>query len=66
VLIFERRWLDAEIEGADPNLLRLLNEMVAALEGQVRLSLAHRVRRVLRNSVLAAPPTPDMSGKFFR
>jgi AraC-like DNA-binding protein len=53
MIIFERHWLDARIPGADPQLLRLLSRMAAALEGQVRMSLAHRVRRVLRTSVLA-------------
>ena len=65
MLIFERRWLDAEIQGADPHLLRLLNEMVLALEGQARLSLAHRVRRVLRNSVLAGTANARHVGEIF-
>lgn len=65
MLVFERRWLDAEIDGADPHLLRLLNELVAALEGQARLSLAHRVRRVLRNSVLAGTANARHVGEIF-
>ena len=65
MLVFERRWLDADIAGADPHLLRLLNEMVLALEGQARLSLAHRVRRVLRNSVLAGTANARHVGEIF-
>jgi len=65
MIVFERRWLDAEIPNADPHLLRLLNEMVLALEGQARLSLAHRVRRVLRNSVLAGTANARHVGEIF-
>ena len=46
-------------------MLRLLNEMVLALEGQARLSLAHRVRRVLRNSVLAGTANARHVGEIF-
>ena len=65
MIVFERHWLDARIPGADPDLLRLLNQMAAALEGQVRMSLAHRVRRVLRNSVLAGTANARYLAEIF-
>ncbi|HJW52044.1 MAG TPA: AraC family transcriptional regulator [Burkholderiaceae bacterium] len=64
-ITFERRWLDADIPGADPDLLRLLSQMAAALDGQTRMSLADRVRRVLRNSVLAGTANARHVGEIF-
>ena len=65
MIVFERHWLDARIAGADPDLLRLLSRMAAALEGQVRMSLAHRVRRVLRTSVLAGTANARRLAEMF-
>lgn len=65
MVVFERHWLDARIAGADPDLLRVLNRMAAAVEGQVRMSLAHRVRRVLRSSVLAGTANSRRLSEIF-
>jgi AraC-like DNA-binding protein len=53
MLVFEQRWLDDSIPGADPALLALINQLLAALEEKSNTSLGEKVRRVLRTSVLA-------------
>lgn len=65
MVVFERHWLDARIAGADPDLLRVLNRMAGTLEGQVHMSLAHRVRRVLRSSVLAGTANSRRLAEMF-
>jgi AraC-like DNA-binding protein len=51
MLVFERRWLDAPVVGADPVLLAVLDAMAAAAPGLPAL-LSDQVRRVLRGGVL--------------
>jgi len=53
MLVFERRWLDAAIPGADLGLLDTLNRLLAAVEESTYTSLGDQVRRILRTSVLA-------------
>jgi AraC-like DNA-binding protein len=53
MLVFDKRWLDTAIPGADPSLLATLNQLLAALEEKSRTSVGDRVRRILRTSVLA-------------
>ena len=52
-LVFESRWLDRPIAGADPQLLQILNGLLATIESQSKMTLAERLRRVLRTAVLA-------------
>ena len=52
-LVFDKRWLDAEIPGADPGLLATLKQLLTTLEKKAQISLGDRVRRILRTSVLA-------------
>ncbi|HQR72114.1 MAG TPA: AraC family transcriptional regulator [Burkholderiaceae bacterium] len=52
-LVFESRWLDRPVAGADPQLLRVLNGLLATIESQSKMTLAEQVRRVLRTAVLA-------------
>jgi hypothetical protein len=65
MIVFERRWLDIRVAGADPVLLRLLTQLAAAHEGQLHMSLAHRVRRVLRTSVLAGTANARRLAEIF-
>lgn len=52
MLVFERRWLDAPVVGADPVLLSLLDRLAAATPG-LPTRFSDRVRRVLRSGVMA-------------
>jgi AraC-like DNA-binding protein len=52
MLVFERRWLDAPVVGADPALLAVLDAMAAAAPG-LPVRLSDQVRRVLRSGVLS-------------
>jgi AraC-like DNA-binding protein len=52
MIVFQRRWLDAPVPGADPTLLVLLRQLLAQLEGQTTTRLTDQIRRVLRSSVL--------------
>ena len=51
MLVFERRWLDAPVLGADRVLLSVLDTMAATLPG-LPARLSDRVRRVLRTGVM--------------
>ena len=51
-LVFERRWLDAPIVGADPALLSVLDTM-AATAPRLPMRFSDQVRRVLRSGVLS-------------
>jgi AraC-like DNA-binding protein len=51
MLVFERRWLDSPVTGADSVLLAVLDDMSAAAPG-LPPRLIDRVRRVLRSGVL--------------
>lgn len=52
MLVFERRWLDAPVVGADPVLLSVLDTMAAAAPG-LPARFSDQVRRVLRSGVLS-------------
>jgi AraC-like DNA-binding protein len=52
MLVFESRWLDEPVVGADPALKRMLDELVAVMERQRPTDLTGRVRRILRTGVL--------------
>jgi AraC-like DNA-binding protein len=52
MLVFERRWLDAPVVGADPVLLSVLDSMAAAVPG-LPARFSDQVRRVLRSGVLS-------------
>lgn len=52
MLVFERRWLEARIVGADPVLLSVLDSMAAAVPG-LPARFSDQVRRVLRSGVLS-------------
>jgi len=52
MLVFERRWLEARIVGADPVLLSVLDSMAAAAPG-LPARFSDQVRRVLRSGVLS-------------
>jgi AraC-like DNA-binding protein len=52
MLVFERRWLDALVVGADPVLLSVLDSMAAAVPG-LPARFSDQVRRVLRSGVLS-------------
>jgi AraC-like DNA-binding protein len=52
MLVFERRWMDAPVLGADPTLLALLRQLLAEAQGRAASRLTDQVRRVLRSSVL--------------
>lgn len=51
MLVFERRWLDAPVVGADPVLLSVLDQLASAAPG-VPTRFSDRVRRVLRSGVM--------------
>jgi AraC-like DNA-binding protein len=53
ILIFESRWLDATIPGADPELYRTLARLMNELELRSNGNLTDRIRRALGTSVLA-------------
>jgi AraC-like DNA-binding protein len=52
MLVFERRWLDTPVVGADPALLSVLDAMAAAAPG-LPSRFSDQVRRVLRSGVLS-------------
>lgn len=63
MIVIDRRWLDQPVSGADPNLLKLLDELLNAVRAApVRLS--DQVRRLLSSGVLArradAPSIADL------
>lgn len=51
-LVFESRWLDEPVVGADPTLRRMLAELLQTLEQQAPKSLTAKMRRILRTGVL--------------
>jgi len=51
MLVFERRWLEAPVVGADPTLLSVLDTMAAAAPG-LPARFSDRIRRVLRSGVM--------------
>jgi AraC-like DNA-binding protein len=51
-VVFESRWLDEPVAGADPQLRRLLADRVEAMERQSPGDLTGKVRRILRTGVL--------------
>jgi len=52
MVVFESRWLDQPVAGADPRLKSQLTDLVAEMERQLPGNLTGRVRRVLRTGVL--------------
>ncbi|HQR54865.1 MAG TPA: AraC family transcriptional regulator [Burkholderiaceae bacterium] len=52
MLVFEKRWLDVPVVGADPMLLSVLDTLAAATPG-LPARLSDQVRRLLRNGVLS-------------
>ncbi len=51
-MVFESRWLDESVAGADPALRRMLGELLAVMERQAPSDLKDKVRRILRTAVL--------------
>ena len=51
-LVFRASWLAAPLRGADPQLLRVLEERLTALESEGAQDLAFKVRRVLHSLLL--------------
>lgn len=51
-MVFESRWLDEPVVGADPTLRRMLVELLQTLEQQAPTSLTAKTRRILRTGVL--------------
>jgi AraC-like DNA-binding protein len=51
-VVFDSRWLEEPVAGADPALRRLLEESVAAIERKTHSDLTGKVRRILRTGVL--------------
>jgi len=65
MIVFDRHWLEVPVPDADPELLRLLSRMAAALAGRLQMSLSQRVRRVLRTSVLAGTANARRLAEMF-
>ena len=64
MLVFERRWLDAPVVGADPVLLSFLDQLSAAAPG-LPTRLTDRVRRVLRSGVMTRRSDADSVADLF-
>jgi AraC-like DNA-binding protein len=58
-LMFEERWLDQRLQGADPNLRRILDAAIAALEARRGAAFPDRVRAVIRPLLLAGECSSD-------
>lgn len=52
MVVFESRWLDEPVLGADPQLRRVLADLVAKMTRQSPVNLTGKVRRILRTGVL--------------
>ena len=52
-VVFDAGWLPRSVQGADPRLLAALRDVIARLEAAMHIGCADRVRRVLRNKVMA-------------
>jgi AraC-like DNA-binding protein len=65
MVVFESRWLDASIPGADPGLHRLLTTLLAALDSATPRSLADRIRLALGTSVLAGSASAAHIAELF-
>jgi AraC-like DNA-binding protein len=51
VLLFPSRWLERPVRGADPQLLKFLEQRVAELESEDRRTLAQRLRPMIRGAL---------------
>jgi AraC-like DNA-binding protein len=51
VLMFPSRWLERPVRGADPQLLKFLEQRVAELENEDRRTLAQRLRPMIRGAL---------------
>ncbi len=58
-LLFPERWLDHRLQGADPNLRRILETAIAALEARRSADFPDRVRTVIRTQLLAGECSSD-------
>lgn len=65
MLVFQRKWMDAPVHGADPALLTLLRQLLAQAEAQTATRLTDQVRRVLRTSVLNGTADADHVAALF-
>ncbi len=64
-VVFEERWLDEPIRGADPAVCATLERLVAEKAAAETLSLADRVRRVLRSMTLAGTASAEQVAFLF-
>lgn len=51
LLLFPARWLERPVPGADPQLLKFLQQRVAELENEDRRTLAQRLRPMIRGAL---------------
>jgi AraC-like DNA-binding protein len=64
-LEFSRHWLDVRLPDSDPELQRLLQKQVSALEAEHRDDFAEQVRRLLRSAVLTGHSGADDVAALF-
>jgi AraC-like DNA-binding protein len=64
-LVFESRWLDQPVSGADPALHRVLQRLLDEQERQLSRSLSDRIRLVLSTSVLAGTASAEYIADLF-
>lgn len=64
MLVFEKRWLAAPVAGADPVLLRVLDQLLASAQ-PVPSRLTDQVRRVLRTGVMARRADARSTAELF-
>jgi AraC-like DNA-binding protein len=53
MLLFDKRWLDAPVRGADPVLLGLMQQLQTEIESKSATRLTDQVRRALRTGVMS-------------
>jgi AraC-like DNA-binding protein len=64
-LEFSRHWLEVRLPDSDPELQRLLQKQVSALEAEHRDDFAEQVRRLLRSAVLTGHSSADDVAALF-